>query len=149
MSHFFQSMSLGDGLVGVDIQCTEFGFVGRGYDSLDELRKVEDRAIAFGVGGVGGQEKVSAGAAARFGFAQIGGVAVHNKHHVTFSVSDDGVLVCGGVVKELLTLHHGVLGGCCLDRGYRAEHREHGGVDHQSIVDEDTYYFLDEFLLGG
>jgi hypothetical protein len=149
VSHFFECMLLGDGLAGVDIQHTEFSFGSGGHDGLDELGKVEDRAIVFGVGGVVGQEKVSAGAAACFGFAQIGGVAVHDEHHVTPSVSDDGVLVCGGVVKELLASHHGVLGGFCFGRGYRAERREHGGVDCASIVEEDTYHFLDEFLLGG
>ncbi len=148
-SHFFECVSLGDGLAGVDVQCTKFGFGGGGHDSLDEFGKVEDRAIIFGFGGVGGQEKVSASAAACFGFAQIGGIAVHDEHHVTPPVSDDGVLVCGGVVKELLALRHGVLSGYCLGRGYRAEHREHGGVNCPSVVEEDTYHFLDEFFLGG
>jgi hypothetical protein len=149
VSHFFECVLQGYGLVGIDLQCTEFGFGGRGHDGLDELSKVEDCAIVFGIGGVDGQEKVSAGAAACFEFAQIGGIAVHDKHHVTSSVSDDGVLVCGGVVKEVLALRHGVLGGCCLGRGYHAERCEHGGVNCPSIVEEGTYHFLDEFLLGG
>ncbi len=149
VSHFLECMLLGDGLVGVDVQRTKFGFGGRGHDGLDKLGKVEDRAIVFGVGSVGGQEKVSASAAACFRFAQIGGVAVYNDHHVTPSVSNDGVMVCGGVVKELFASCHGVLGGVCLGSGYCAEHREHGGVDCLSIVEEDTYHFLDEFLLGG
>jgi hypothetical protein len=122
VSNFFECMSLGDGLMGIDIQCTEFGFDGGGHDGLDELGKVEDRANVFGVGSIGGQEKVSAGAAACFGFAQIGGVAVHDKHHVTPPVSDDGVWVCGGIVKELLASHHGVLGGFCLGSGYTSSH---------------------------
>ncbi len=92
---------------------------------------------------------MSAGTAACFRFAQIGGIAAYDKHHVTPSVSDDGVLVCGGVVKELFALHHGVLGGVCLGRGYCTECHEHGGVDCQSIVKEDTYHFLDDFFLGG
>ncbi len=149
MSHFFECVLLGDGLGGVDIQCTKYDFGGGGHDGLDYFGKVEDRAIVFGVGGVSGQETVSAGVAACFGFTQIGGVAVHDEHHVTPPVSDDGILVCGGVVKELLALHHGVLGGFCLGSGYRAERCEHGGVDCPSIVEEDTYHFLDEFLLGG
>jgi hypothetical protein len=147
--YFFECMSLGNGLAGVDIQQTEFGFGGGGHDGLDELGKVEDRAIVFGVGNVGGQENVSAGAAACFGFAQIGGVAVHDEHHFTPSVSDDGILVCGSIVKELLASCHGVLGGFCLGRGYHAERCEHGGVNCPSIVEEDTYHFLDEFLLSG
>ncbi len=69
VSHFFKCMLLGDGLVGVDIQHTKFGFGGRGHDSIDELGNVEECTIVFGVGGVGGQEKVSAGATACFGFA--------------------------------------------------------------------------------
>ncbi len=73
---------------------------------------------------------------------------MHNKHHVTPSVSDDGILVCGGIVKELLALCHGVLGGFCLGRGYCAERLEHDGVDCPCIVEED-YHFLDEFLLDG
>ncbi len=149
MSHIFKCMLLGDGLAGVDIQRTEFGFGGGGHDGLDELGEVEDCAIVFGVGGVSGQEKVSAGTAVCFGFSQIGGVAVHDKHHVTPSVSDDGILVCGSVFKELLASRHGVLGGFCLGRGYCAERREHGGVDCASIVEEKAYHFLDEFLLGG
>ncbi len=62
-------LMLEDGLAGVDIQCTKIGFGGGGHDGLDELGDVEDRAIVFGVGGVGGQEKVSAGTAACLGFA--------------------------------------------------------------------------------
>jgi hypothetical protein len=142
-------MLLGDGLAGVDIQRTKFGFGGGGHDGLDELGEVEDRTIVFGVGGVSGQEKVSANAAACFGFAQIEGVDVHNEHHVTPTVSDDGILVCGGIVKELLALRHGVLRGFCLGRGYCAERCEHGGVDCASIVEEDTYHFLDDFFLSG
>jgi hypothetical protein len=149
VSHFFKFMLLGDGLMGIDVQCTEFSFGSGGHDGLDELGKVEDRAIVFGVGGVGGQEKVSAGVAACFKFAQIGGVAVYNKHHVTPSVSDDGILVCSGVVKELFASRHGVLGGVSLGRGDHAERCEHGGVDCPSIVEEDTYHFLDDFFLGG
>ncbi len=149
VSHFFECMSLGDGLAGIDVQRTELGFSGRGHGSRNGLGEVEDRAIVFGVGCVGGQEKVSAGAAACFKFAQIGGVAVYDKHHVTPSVNDDGVLVCGGIVKKLFELRHGVLGGVCLGRGYCAECCEHGGVDCLSIVEEDTYHFLDEYLLGG
>ena len=151
VSHFFECMLLGDGLAGVDIQRTKFGFGDRGHDGLDEFGKVEGRAIVFGVGGVGGQEKVSAGTTACFRFVQVGGVTVHNEHHVTPSVSDDGILVCGSIVKELFALRHGVLGGVSLGRGDHAEHRdrEHGGVNCPSIVEEDTYHFLDDFFLGG
>ena len=76
---------------------------------------------------------------------------MYNEHHVTPSVSDDGILVCGSIVKELFALRHGVLGGVSLGRGDHAEHRdrEHGGVNCPSIVEEDTYHFLDDFFLGG
>jgi hypothetical protein len=42
VSHFFECMLLGDGLAGIDIQHTEFGFGGGGHDGLDELGKVEN-----------------------------------------------------------------------------------------------------------
>jgi hypothetical protein len=96
---------------------------------------------------------VSAGTAACFGFVQIGLIGgvlvVPDGHHVASSVSDDGILVCGGIVKELLASRHGVLGGFCLGRGYCAERCEHGRVDCTFIVEEGTYHFLYEFLLGG
>jgi hypothetical protein len=149
VSHFFECVSLEDSLGGIDIQCTKFGFGGRRHDGLDELDKVEDHPIVFRVSGIGGQEKVSAGAAVCFGFAQIGDVAVHNEHHVTLSISDYGILVCDGIVKELLGLLHGVLNGFCLGRGNCTEHCEHGGVDCLSIVEEYTYHFLDDFFLIG
>jgi hypothetical protein len=56
VSHFFKCMLLGDGIAGIDIQRTEFGFGGGGHDGLDDLGKVEECAIVFGVGSVGGQE---------------------------------------------------------------------------------------------
>ncbi len=102
VSHFFECVLLGDDLAGVDIQCTKFGFGSGGHDGLDYLGKVEDRAIVFGVGGVSGQEKVSARVVACFGFAQIGGIAVHDKPHVTPLVCDDDIFVCGSVVKDCL-----------------------------------------------
>ncbi len=92
---------------------------------------------------------MSAGMAACFRFTQIGGVAVYNEHHVTPSVSDDGILVCGSINKELFALRHGVLGGVSLGRGDHAECCEHGGVNCLSIVEEDTYHFLDDFFLSG
>jgi hypothetical protein len=92
---------------------------------------------------------VSAGAAECFGFAQIGGVTVHDEHHVTPSVSDDGICVCGSVVKELLALLHGVLGGFCLGRGYRAEHCEYGGVNCPSMLEENTITSWMIFFSGG
>jgi hypothetical protein len=71
VSHFFECMLLGDGLAGIYIQRTEFGSGSREHDGLDELGKVEDRTIVFGVGSVCGQEKVSAGVAACFGFVGV------------------------------------------------------------------------------
>ncbi len=73
---------------------------------------------------------------------------MHNKHQVTLLVSDDGILVCCGVVKELSASRHGVLSGFCLGRGNCAERYEHGGVDCPAVVvEENTHYLLYEFLL--
>jgi hypothetical protein len=46
VSHFFECMSLGDGLAGVDIQCTKFSFRGRGHNGLDELVKVRTASLS-------------------------------------------------------------------------------------------------------
>ncbi len=87
--------------------------------------------------------------AACFGFAQVGWVSVHYEHHVTLLVCEDGILVCSGTVKELSALCHGVLGGFSLGRSNCAEPCEHGGVDCPAVVQENTHYFLYEFLLSG
>ncbi len=80
-----------------------------------------------------------ASTAARFGFAQIGCITVHYKHHVTLLVHYDGVLVCYRVVKELLASCHGVLGGFSLGGSDCAECCEHDGVDCPAVVEENTH----------
>jgi hypothetical protein len=57
VSHFFECMLLGNGLVSIDVQRTKLGFSGKGHDNLVELGEVEDWAIVFGVDGVSRQEK--------------------------------------------------------------------------------------------
>ncbi len=149
MSHFFECVSLWDGFACIDVESTEVSFGGGQHDGPDELGQVEDHAIVFGVGGVGGHEKMSVSLAACFGFAQVGCITVHYKYHVTPPVSDDCVLVCYGVVKELSALLHGVLGGLGLGGSDCAERCEHGGVDCLAVVEENTQYFLYGFLFGG
>ncbi len=82
-------------------------------------------------------------------FAQVGCVAVHNEYHVTLLVSDDGILVCCSVVKELLASCHGVLGGFSLGGSNCTERCEHSGVDCPAVVEKNTHYFLYEFILSG
>ncbi len=128
MSHFFECVSLWDGFACIDVESAKFSFGGGGHDGPDELGKVTDRCCLWGWW-CRGHEKVFAGTAAHFGFAQVECVAVHNEHHVTFLVSDDGILVCCGIVKELPASRHGVLGRFSLGRRNYAERCEHGGVD--------------------
>jgi hypothetical protein len=102
---------LGDSLTSVDIQCTKFGFRAEDMMALMSWVRLRTVPLSSGLAVLVDMKKVSTGAAACFGFAQIGRIAVHDEHHVTPPVSDDGVLVCSGVVKELLPLCHGVLDG--------------------------------------
>ncbi len=74
---------------------------------------------------------------------------MHYKHHVTLPVHDGGILVCCGIVKELSALPHGVLGGFSLGGSKCAKGCEHGGVDCLAVVEENTHYFLYEFLFSG
>ncbi len=101
------------------------------------------------VGSVGGNEKMSAGTGAHFGFTQIGCVTVQYEHHVTLLAHDDGILVGCGIVQELSKLRHGVLSGFNLGRSNCAERCEHGGVNCPAVVEENTHYFLYEFLFSG
>jgi hypothetical protein len=47
--------------------------------------------------------------AAWFEFAEISHITVDDEYHGTAFVGDDGILVCGYIVKELLTASHGFL----------------------------------------
>ncbi len=74
---------------------------------------------------------------------------MYNEYHVTFLVGDDGVLMCGCVVKELLASSHCFVCRLCLGGCYCTECHEHGGVYGLPVVQEDSNYFLDDFFLGG
>jgi hypothetical protein len=50
VSHFFECMSLGDGLAGVDVQHTKFGFGDGGHDGLDELGWARLRTTPLSLG---------------------------------------------------------------------------------------------------
>ncbi len=72
---------------------------------------------------------------------------MHFKHHVILIVHNDGSLVCCGGVEELSASCHGVLGGFSLGGSNCAECCEPGGVNCPAVVEENTHYFLYEFLL--
>ncbi len=57
MSYFFECVLLWDGFACIDAESAKFSFGGGGHESPDEVGKVEDRTLVFGVGSVGGHEK--------------------------------------------------------------------------------------------
>ncbi len=51
------------------------------------------------------------------GFQKVEGIAVTDEYHVACLICDDGVGMCGGIVKKLMDYFFGVLRWICLLRG--------------------------------
>jgi hypothetical protein len=79
---------------------------------------------------------VSSCTAAGIGFVEVSGVAVYGVNHVAFAICDDGRILGGDVVQELLHLRHCV--GCRLRllRCKCAEGSKNGAVNSASVPKE-------------
>ncbi len=64
---------------------------------------------------------MASGVTLRFGFAEVGCVAVAAKNHIALGIGEDGVRMGCNIVEEMLSILHGVLGGGGLGRGKGAE----------------------------
>ena len=82
-----------------------------------------------------------------FGLAEVRGITVYHKYHVACMIGDDGVLVCGCIVKEKFAAFHRFFCRFGLGRCNGIQGSEHGGVDGTSVIEENTDDFLNEFLL--
>ncbi len=70
---------------------------------------------------------------------------MHAQDHVTGMVANDGIWMCGTIVKEVHEGLHEGLGAVGLFGGQGAKGNEHGRVHSMGIVEEDTNDFLDTF----
>ena len=78
------------------------------------------------------------------GFREVRCVTVHSQNHVACSIGDAGILVCHGIVKELVDLLQCVLCGVCLLGGEGTECCEHGTVNGSGIVEKYSNDLLDK-----
>ena len=108
---------------------------------------IENGAIVGCFIGAVGEEKVSAGVALSCWFVEIGCITANAKDHVAFGVGENGVRKGGDIVKEVMGSLHGVLSGCGLGGGKRAEGNQNGSVDSAVVVKLCAYYLLDAFLV--
>ena len=133
-----------DGLLAFDVSGSNFGSGSQthhvGHDARNGVDgTIETRTSGGWFGHVGAnvtQKIVSTSVAAGLRFGEVGGVAVNVEDHVTDSITDCGVRVRGGVIKQT----HGV--GIVLFRDFfllfrnGAKVGEHGVVDRNQIVQE-------------
>ncbi len=134
--------------MSVDVECSQFCFYCGGHNSLDELCKVENIPIVDWVFWVQGEEKMSTGSTGCLGF-EVWRVSVYDEYHFALLVGEDGILVCDCIVEKLFAASNGLLGRLSLGWCNGKESSEYGGVYSTTIDKENTYHFLDEFLLGG
>ena len=73
------------------------------------------RRHCLGVCGVGSHEKMAAGTTSGFWFAEVGGAAVYNEYHVARAVSNDCILMGGGIIQEKFSVGQCFCSGCGLD----------------------------------
>ena len=84
------------------------------------------------------QKIVSTSAAAGSRFGEVGGVAVNVEDHVTGGITDFGVGVRFGVIKQPQGIVIGLLRAFCLLCRHGDEGGEHGGVVGNIIVQESS-----------
>ena len=84
---------------------------------------------------------ISAAAGTRFG--EVGGVAVNVEDHVTGGITDCGVGVRGGIIKQPQDVGVGLFRDFCLLCRNGAEGGEHGRVERNQIVHESSDNMLD------
>ena len=134
------------GLLAVDVSGSNFGFSSQthhvGHDAGNGVYgTVETRTSGGWFGHVGvnvTQKIVSTSAAAGMRSREVGGIAVNLEDHVTDGITDCGVRVRGGVIKQPQGVGVGLFYAFCLLCRNGAEGGEHGGVDRNRIVQESS-----------
>ena len=91
------------------------------------------------------EEDVSASMAADTSIVEVSGIGVFCKDHVTRTVGDAIVWVCGNIVEELVDSVSGGLSGRSLLGANDAESNEKFVVDHESVPKEVANDTLDAF----
>ena len=133
-----------DSLLAFDVSGSNFGFGSRthhvGHDARNGVDgTVETRTSGGWFGHVGAnvtQKIVSTSVAAGLRFGEVEGVAVNLEDHVTENITDCGVRVRGGVIKQLHGVGIGLFHAFFLMCRNGAKVGEHGGVDRNQIVQE-------------
>ena len=80
----------------------------------------------------------------RLGLRQERCIAVCSQDHGACSIGDAGILVCHGIVQELVDSLQCVLCGVCLLGGEGTECCEHGTVNGSGIVEKYSNDLLDK-----
>ena len=72
---------------------------------------------------------------------------MRRQHHIAGVVCDNGVWVSCDIVEELVDILHCVLSEGGLLHGEGPDCGDHCDIDGARVVEEDSYYLLDEFLV--
>ena len=70
---------------------------------------------------------------------------MHPQDHVAGMIANDGIRMCGTIVKQVCKCLHGGLGAVGLLGGQGAKGNKHGRVHSMGVVEQDTNDFLDMF----
>ena len=142
MTYFEEQGADRDGLLVVYVSGSNLGFDSQthhvGHDAGNGVdRTVETRTSGGWFGHVGAnitQKIVSISAAAGSRFKEVGGVSVNAEDHVTVGITDCGVEVRGGIIKQPQGVGVGLFRAFCLMCRNRAKGGDHGGVNRNRIV---------------
>ncbi len=94
-------MARRDGLLAVYEEGSEFGLRCGGYDVFDDLGDGVDGTVVWRVSVIAQHEEMAADPAGGFQLREVGDIAVVDENHIACSIRDDGIGVCGGVVKRV------------------------------------------------
>ena len=146
VSEFLQDNADEDCLAGHDVKRRQFRFGGRGHDMFDDVGNVKDGPVVGWDFCVRREKEMSPCTAARYGFAEITGIAVDGEDHVTGIVGEHCFILGGYVVQELFCLLE------CFDswfgglRSDGADRTQKCGIYSPAEEEEFSTDLLDEFL---
>ena len=123
VTHFFERCADWYCFLAVDEEGSNFGFSGGGHDVAKDVACSVDGAVVgrwlnrrfLWISRFVAEVEVASSATARFGFGEVGCVAVEVEDHPARIEADNCIGVCCCVVEEL---DNGVSGGdCCVGLG--------------------------------
>ena len=110
VSHFLQDYTQVSSFTCRDVESSQFGLCGWCHYMFDDVCNVEDGTVIVWYSGISWKENMSSCSAARFWIAKVTGIAMCSQFHVARVVGQDGFLLGGHIIEELLHMCHRIFG---------------------------------------